>query len=230
MRVLALDSAMTGCSACVYDTQEGVLAEQYIDISRGQAEHLIPLINDVLDKADASYDTLDMVAVTQGPGAFTGLRIGLAAAKSIGMVIGKTVVGVCGFQAVLASYLGGEKEVGAFPFYAVTLETKRKDYYFQMFESGINQKYGDAGAMGIDEIVSITEGKKCLFIGDAVQRFEQESGQIIERYQIDSPKSSIIAELAIDLLEESGASVTCHPVYLRSPEIGTPKNPPRYLK
>lgn len=230
MRVLALDSAMTGCSACVYGTREGVLAEQYIGISRGQAEYLIPLINDVMERADSSYDDVDMIAVTNGPGAFTGMRIGIAAAKAIGMVIDKPVVGVCGFQAVLGSYFDEEKEGEAFPFCAVILETKRKDYYFQMFDGGLYKKDGDAGAMGIDEIISITGNKKCMFVGDAVHRFEQERGQVIDHYQIDSPKPHIVAELAVRLLKEHRGAVACDPVYLRSPEIGTPKKPPRSLK
>lgn len=233
MRVLALDSAMTGCSACVYDSEAGALAEKNIDISRGQAEQLIPLVNDVLSCADTPYDALDMIAVTHGPGAFTGMRIGLATAKSIGMVLNKPVVGVCCFQAVLGSYLDDKQaEAGdAASAYAVILETKRKDYYFQLFGSGVEHKIGEAGALGADEIMASIGVRKCIYVGDAVERYAQESAQTIPYHHITMPKAQIIAQLAIKSFENNPASAAvCDPVYLRLPEIGTPKNPPRTLK
>ncbi len=230
MLVLAIDSAMNGCSACVFDSDEGVLNAQHLDIVRGQAEHLMPLINDVMQKSDVNYSDLDMIAVTQGPGAFTGMRIGLSTAKSIGMVINKPVVGVSCFEAVLESYLDDRKAVDAVPFYGVILETKRKDYYFQMFEGDISAG-DDAAAMDARDISLVTQDKECLFVGDAVERYADEIGQDIKSVSINAPKAGIIARLAIDKYKNKDKNaINCAPVYLRLPEIGKPKNPPRVLK
>lgn len=230
MRVLAIDSAMNGCSACVLDSDAGVLSSQYLDITRGQAEHLMPLINDVMQKSGANYNNLDMIAVTQGPGAFTGMRIGLATAKSIGMVINKPVVGVSCFDAVLESYFGDHAPMDTISLYGVILETKRKDYYFQMFEGDISVK-NEAAAMSADDISSVMQGKECLFVGDAVARYADEIGQGIQSFSIDAPKAHVIAKLAIDKYKNEGKNaVNSDPVYLRLPEIGKPKNPPRVLK
>jgi len=230
MLVLAIDSAMNGCSACVFDVDEGVLNAQHLDIVRGQAEHLMPLINDVMKKSDVNYSDLDMIAVTQGPGAFTGMRIGLSTAKSIGMVINKPVVGVSCFDAILESYFNDHRPMDTVPFYCVILETKRKDYYFKMFEGELSAGV-HAAAMDADDIMSITHGKECLFVGDAVERYADEIGQDIKSVSINAPKADVIAKLAIDKYKNKDKNaINCAPVYLRLPEIGKPKNPPRVLK
>ena len=144
MRVLAIDSAMNGCSACVYETHNDedctgvVLAEEQLEMSRGQAEHLMPMIQSVMEKSVTEYNNLDLIGVTNGPGAFTGMRIGIATAKAIGLAAGKPVIGVSTFLSVLETYLGQkavQEERLLYDHYALILETKRKDYYFQMFEN-----------------------------------------------------------------------------------------------
>jgi len=231
MRVLALDSAMTGCNVCVYDEHQGVLVEKHIDISRGQAEHLMPLVNDVMDNSGLSYNDIDLIGVTHGPGAFTGMRIGISTAKSIAMVLDKPVIGVCCFEAILESYLyQNAKTKETAPFYAVILETKRNDFYFQMFEGGINKKYGDPLVATVGEIVNLVAGKECIFIGDGVERFEKECNIGIEKQNILSPTPSIIAKIALNNSKSKVIDDDCSPIYLKMPEIGTPKTQPRNLR
>ncbi len=97
MVILALDSAGAGCNVCVW-CDGHVLAQAAERMDRGQDQRLMPLILDVMQKAGMDFAELDRIAVTRGPGSFTGLRIGLAAARGIGLAARKPVVGIDRFS------------------------------------------------------------------------------------------------------------------------------------
>ncbi len=230
MRVLALDSAMTGCSACVYDKRKGVLAKNYIDISRGQAEHLMPLVNNVINKSGLSYSDIDLVAVTQGPGAFTGLRVGISAAKSISMVLDRPAIGVCCFEAILNSCLDNIPKNKSYEYYAVILETKRDDYYAQIFDAKSMDKSGEPIFASANDIVEFIGGaESCYYMGDAVSRFEKDCSVIIDKCNISSPNIDVVARIALEDYESKVLLDQIYPVYLSMPEIGVPKKPARKL-
>jgi tRNA threonylcarbamoyladenosine biosynthesis protein TsaB len=75
-----------------------VLALAHESMERGQDQRLMPLILDVMKKAGVEFDALDRIAVTRGPGSFTGIRIGLAAARGLGLATGKPVIGIDRFN------------------------------------------------------------------------------------------------------------------------------------
>src|SRR3982074_802815 len=94
MRVLAIDTALEACSAAVLDTdQGGILASESIPMVRGHAEALMPLVARGMSGAMVEFLELDRIAVTVGPGSFTGLRVGVAAARGIAVAAGKPAVG-----------------------------------------------------------------------------------------------------------------------------------------
>ena len=86
MRVLAIDTALEACSAAVFDTSSGVLASETRGMARGHAEHLMPLIARVMNEGGFEFADLDRIAVTTAPGSFTGLRVGISAARGIALV------------------------------------------------------------------------------------------------------------------------------------------------
>src|SRR6202050_2250653 len=95
MRVLAIDTALAACSAAVFDTQQGgIIARESLPMLRGHAEALMPLIRRIMDDAGTAFRDLDRVVVTTGPGSFTGLRVGIAAGRGIGVATGLPVGGV----------------------------------------------------------------------------------------------------------------------------------------
>src|SRR5262249_23445676 len=84
MRVLAIHTALDACAAAVLDTQRrDLLASETRVMTRGHAEALMPLIARVMDAANIEFHDLDRIAVTVGPGSFTGVRVGIAAARGI---------------------------------------------------------------------------------------------------------------------------------------------------
>ena len=87
MYVLALDTALAACSAAVLDSRHGILASVSLPMRRGHAEALLPTINHVMDDAGVAFSDLDRIAVTVGPGSFTGLRVGVSAARGIALAV-----------------------------------------------------------------------------------------------------------------------------------------------
>ena len=110
MRVLALDSALTRCSAAVVVHGE-VQAARHAEATQGHAALLPVMVRDVLAKAGGAATSLDLVAVTVGPGSFTGIRAGLALAHGIALASGVAVVGVtvCEALADTLPHLGGRQ-------------------------------------------------------------------------------------------------------------------------
>ncbi|MCJ2013807.1 tRNA (adenosine(37)-N6)-threonylcarbamoyltransferase complex dimerization subunit type 1 TsaB [Methylobacterium sp. J-076] len=111
MRVLAIDTALDFCAACVMRGSEAEpLASESLPMARGHAEALLPLIERVIARVEGGFEALDRIAVTVGPGSYTGLRVGLSAARAIGLATGRPVVGVGTLSALLAPLLADATE------------------------------------------------------------------------------------------------------------------------
>jgi tRNA threonylcarbamoyl adenosine modification protein YeaZ len=97
--LLSFDAASTACSAAIL-ADGRIVAERFEAMERGQAEVLVPMIADVLAQADKTLEDIDALAVTIGPGAFTGIRIGLAAAHGLALARKIPSIGLTTFEAV----------------------------------------------------------------------------------------------------------------------------------
>jgi len=133
MKVLGLDTSTSGCSAAVWDGGR-LTVRRAPPMSRGQAEALVPLAQGVLEDAGLDFAGLDRVAVTVGPGAFTGLRIALAAARGFALAANIKVVGVTSFAAI-AHALDPTERLGRRLLVAV--DSRRAEPYLQRFGTGL---------------------------------------------------------------------------------------------
>jgi tRNA threonylcarbamoyladenosine biosynthesis protein TsaB len=121
MRILAIDTALAACSVAVW--QDGrTLAAERRTMARGQAEAVVPMAQAIMAQAGVAYRDLDRFAVTVGPGSFTGIRVGLAAARGLALASGKPVIGVTTLEA-LAS--GGAA--------LAAIDARRGEVYAQRF-------------------------------------------------------------------------------------------------
>jgi tRNA threonylcarbamoyl adenosine modification protein YeaZ len=133
MRVLAIDTALEACSAAVLDTEQGAIsARESLPMARGHAEALLPLIARVMDGAGLEFAALDRIAVTTGPGSFTGLRVGIAAARGIALAAGKPAVGLSTLAAYAAPLIAADDTV---PVVAV-IDARHDHVYLQVFGPG----------------------------------------------------------------------------------------------
>jgi len=100
VRLLAIDTAADLCAACVLDTDAGERGRCVIELGKGHAERLMAVIDEALAKAGATYADLGAVAVAVGPGSFTGVRVGVAAARGLALALSVPAVGVSTLEAL----------------------------------------------------------------------------------------------------------------------------------
>jgi tRNA threonylcarbamoyladenosine biosynthesis protein TsaB len=112
MRIFAIDTALEACSAGVLDTKLGAMvAQESRAMTRGHAEALMPMIKRVIDAARLDFAEIDRIAVTTGPGSFTGLRVGIAAARGIALAAGKPAVGLSTLAAFAAPFIAADDTI-----------------------------------------------------------------------------------------------------------------------
>lgn len=133
MRVLAIDTALEACAAAVLDTERaGIIARETLPMQRGHAEALMPLIKRVVDHAGYAFAEIDRIAVTIGPGSFTGLRVGIAAARGIGLAAGKPVVGLSTLAAYATPLIAADDSLPV----VAAIDARHDHVYLHVFGPG----------------------------------------------------------------------------------------------
>jgi tRNA threonylcarbamoyl adenosine modification protein YeaZ len=133
LRVLAIDTALEACAAAVLDTnRKGALTSRSLPMMRGHAEALMPLIAAVMSAANTEFFDLDRIAVTVGPGSFTGLRVGVAAARGIALAAGKPAVGLTTLAALAAPFFDADETKALL----AVIDARHDQVYMQLFGSG----------------------------------------------------------------------------------------------
>lgn len=122
--VLAIDTALGACSVGVL-CGDDFFQEQEV-MSRGQAEALLPMVKRVMAAASLGYQDLEAIIVTLGPGSFTGVRVGISAAKAFGMALDIPVYGMNSFDALRLGVREGQRTL-------CVLESKREEFFVQSF-------------------------------------------------------------------------------------------------
>lgn len=221
MNVLALDSACAACSAAV--VRDGVvLAERFQPMARGHVEALMPMVRDVLERADLDFAALDLVAVTVGPGSFTGLRAGLAAARGIALARGLPIDGVTTLEAVA---YGARREAAGRPI-LVAIETRRADLYVQRFGAdGVPQT--TPAALRADAAATLVPASGCLLAGDAAPRLAAAlPGRVPDIAAGPGlPQATDVAALALRNRQAGQPCRSPSPFYLHPPEARIPAQP-----
>ncbi len=218
LNILALDSAANACSVAVW-AKNNVCAARLETMERGQAEALAPMVAAVVEEANSAIPgglaELDGVAVTTGPGTFTGVRIGLAMAKALALPCGIPVIGLSTFDAIRWE-IGQEKR----PLLAA-IETKRDDFYVQLFDRG-GVATMEGGALSTVEILRLLPDEPIGAIGDGAPRLAEEltaNGYNELRIIAEAPP---IAESFIGLAVERyrlGDFGVPAPLYLKAPSV-----------
>jgi tRNA threonylcarbamoyladenosine biosynthesis protein TsaB len=209
MRILAIDTALEACAAGVLDhASDRILAQESAAMARGHAEALMPLVARVMGKAGLSFSGLDRIAVTVGPGSFTGLRVGIAAARGIALASGKPAVGVSTLAALAAPHLGESSTVLA------AIDARHGQVYLQVFGPGgrtlVAPKVLPAGAA-----VRAANGASVI-VGSAAGMLEWPRGVPPPRREAQAaPDIAWVARLGA---AADAAHALPKPLYLRRPD------------
>lgn len=133
MRVLAIDTALEACSAAVLDTiAGGIRASETLAMSRGHAEALLPLVARTMDQAAIDFSELDRIAVTTGPGSYTGLRVGISAARGIALAAGKAAIGLSTLASLAAPLIAEDDTTHV----VAAIDARHDHVYLQIFGTG----------------------------------------------------------------------------------------------
>ncbi len=129
MKILAIDTAFSSCQVGFLDTSSGFTTKTTQPAVRTQAEILVPMIDDLLARNNITYTDLDLIAVDIGPGSFTGIRIGLATARGLGLALDRPVQGVLSTDIFAATWAENNPQTSTSVDVFIALDTGRGDYF-----------------------------------------------------------------------------------------------------
>jgi tRNA threonylcarbamoyl adenosine modification protein YeaZ len=221
MRILGIDSSCSAATVAMLN--DGILEmEIYINHKLQHSVMLFPMIEDMLKELEITVDDIDAVAVSGGPGSFTGLRIGVASAKGIAQGGSKDFIGISSLDAMAFQQLGFEGII------CPIMDALRDNVYTAMYKgtpSGEPERLGDYMALHIDELLEqlLSGDEKVIFCGDALhihaERIRKKLGDkaFFAPSNSSMPRASSIAELAAYRLSrgEKDDIHTFSPIYLR---------------
>ena len=209
MKLLAFDTAMAACSVAVIDTNNALpLAEAFVPMERGHAEALAPMVQDAMAAAGLLFGDLDRIAVTTGPGTFTGVRIGLSLARGLGLSLGLPVVGLDTLSAIAANAGGGTPVL-------VAADARKEEVYTALIGADgtvLRTPAVVATAHAADGIAGGT-----LVLGTAAEAVIAASGRndLLRSKAGDLPAASAFAHLATT---RPAPDAMPAPLYLRAPD------------
>jgi len=210
MIVLGLDTSLGACSAAV--TRDGeTLAALSEPMLRGHQERLATLVQETVRAAGLAFADLDRIAVTVGPGSFTGLRVGLAFAKGLGLALGKPCIGVGTLEALAASTHGPGLT-------CAVIDAKRGQVYLQIFESGAALMAPDALPVDVAaaRLAELWRGGPVLLVGPGAFLLAELAPEIVVDDRA-APDAAALCRLAAQ--RPVGPA---RPLYLRAPDAKLP--------
>ncbi len=210
MIVLAIDTAGTGCFAAVYDsTADTVLASAGADIGRGHAERLLAFVDQALAESGKVLADIDRIAVTIGPGSFTGIRVGVAAARGFALALGVPSVGVSILAALAKSAAGKHPSRPVL----AAMDAKRDELYCQIFEAAGTPRT-EAQIVELDDARRMFTGFDGVICGSATRHLTD--APLPDVAQIDAADIGIVARLGAAADPAQGKP---SPLYLRGPDV-----------
>lgn len=226
MIILAIDTAGAACSAALW-RDGAILAKRVEPMFRGQAERLMPMVRSLAEEAGVSLSDIDLFAVSTGPGAFTGLRIGLAASAGMALAAGRPILGIDNFtiaaRAVPSDRLAGRALL-------VALDSRRAELFAQPFD-GRRVPLAEPACLAPAELPSLLPPGPVLVTGDAAAVAAEalartRDAALVTLFERAGPADpAILAALAAENAGRAGPDAPT-PLYLRPPDA-TPAPAPR---
>jgi tRNA threonylcarbamoyladenosine biosynthesis protein TsaB len=223
MLILALDTALDACAAAVLDTDAGrLLAQESLPMKRGHAEALMPLIARVMQAANLSFTALDRIAVTTGPGSFTGLRVGISAARGLALAAGKPAVGLTTLSAYAAEIVSRNR-----PAPVISAIDARHDHVYVQIVAGDGSQLLRPKVMSVDEAIAASQFGAPHLVGNAAKILaDRWPNDVPAPVAVDAQAAPDIAWVAWLGAAADPAAAPARPFYLRAPDAKPAATPP----
>ncbi len=229
MNVLAFDTCLSACSVAVLtslrEAGSGVPAPaitgRHQEMARGHAEALMPMIDEAMGEAGLAYADLERIAVTVGPGTFTGVRIGVAAARGLALAVGCPIVSLTSFAALASAAQCAHNPAGAL---AVCIDARREEVYVQVLATP-DQALSAPAVLPIDDAARLHQDMALTAIGSGAERLIEAAANQGRTIQLGSapelPDAAAFVEHAAGL---TPSATPPSPLYLRpadaKPQLG----------
>ncbi|HEY3637474.1 MAG TPA: tRNA (adenosine(37)-N6)-threonylcarbamoyltransferase complex dimerization subunit type 1 TsaB [Rhizomicrobium sp.] len=221
MKILAVDTALGACSAALLDGED-ILAHAFEVMERGHAERLAPMVQEVMSSAGMAFDAVERLAVTIGPGTFTGQRVGYAFMRGLKLALKRPLVGITTLSAMAhAAMANAGVQAGA-----VLHDARRGEVYFTLVTKNTTQMPDqlisfDDGVSAILKFIESFDGRLVVAgtaAREAVRAVEANRHEALHS-EIVAPDAIWVARLALTAPEPETVP---RPLYLRPPDARLP--------
>jgi len=228
MNILSIDTCLDACSAAAgrgLRTLTPAISFVFEPMQRGHAERLLPMVELVMSEANLAFPALDRIAVTYGPGTFTGTRIAVSAARALALATGVQIVGVSSLKLMAMS-----ARIPAAPtrYVAVATDARRGEVYLEVFDRHTLLSVVKAQCLAVSDAAKLLGGGPIVIAGSG--------GEGLARAARDEGvgATSILPDLLPDALNmlfaaaELPVSAAVRPLYLRPPDAKPPARNPLF--
>lgn len=219
MTILALDTSLAACSVALW-RDGAILAHRFEAMARGHAETLVPMIEATRRDAGIDYSELRLVAVTVGPGTFTGIRIGLSAARGLALALGVPVLGRTTLEVLAA---GAASEARGDEAILAAIDARRELCYAQAFTGELSPLCPPALVVP-EEALAMAGTRPAVVVGSGAAGLRSAAGAtgaLRAAAAPELPDAADLARLAAAAPEPTPGEVPA-PLYLRPPDARLP--------
>jgi tRNA threonylcarbamoyladenosine biosynthesis protein TsaB len=229
MKILAFDTTNQTLSVAIL-FNENVVAKRNIFEASKQTELLIPLIEECLTSAKIWYQGLDLIAFTNGPGSFTGIRVGFSCAKSLQIATNLPIIAISSLEAIAYGKRRIQyKKIPQYKKILVVNDARLDELYIQEFDvmkCKITSCY-ETKLIKFDEVKSFFPKEKFLLLGSAKSLIKNLEENCIVEKEEDFISAVNIALLAKEIYEAQNNIEKAEALYIRQPKIGKRKKTER---
>ncbi|WP_343004049.1 tRNA (adenosine(37)-N6)-threonylcarbamoyltransferase complex dimerization subunit type 1 TsaB [Clostridium sp. 2218st1_F5_2218SCRN_220325] len=219
MKILGIDTSSMAASVAVIEDNK-LICEYTINTKKTHSQKLMPMIENMLGLSDLNVREIDAIAVCEGPGSFTGLRIGMATAKAIAHVNDIPVIGVNSLEALAANMNLCDKKICSI------LDAQRNQVYTgrYLYEGTKLVEIKEIGIQQIDELLEelAQSGEQWILVGEAVYKYEDKIREI-SNIEIPAASNNVtkagslcsVAKVKFDEGKDIFDCYTVNPLYIR---------------
>lgn len=226
MRILGFDTAMGACSAALWHDGD-VIARRFALLQRGHAEALVPMLEEMRATAGGfAYQDVDYIAVTVGPGTFTGIRVGLATARGLGLAAARSVVGITTLEAIAVAAMAAES--ARFNVTLALIDARRDEVYAQAFAGQASPLWPPA-LLPLDAVIDLTPNGQVLLAGTGAQAVAARFHDAGRSYHLagpdtDHPDAAHVVRQAARQIQSAPGKIWPRPIplYIRPPDARLP--------
>jgi tRNA threonylcarbamoyladenosine biosynthesis protein TsaB len=224
MSVLGIETSTAVCAAGLHIEGNRPVDRSLIE-SHIHSEKLLTLVQEVVSEAGIPLKDVDAVAVSIGPGSFTGLRIGLSTAKGLCFALGKPLVAVPTFEAIAESVREGEPNASRI---VVMIDAKKEEFYVGEFRAGSDEAHleGSVRVMPLEQALTVVgNGAGTIIVTDSTDRVNRRVRQQVRIERVHPYcRASVVARLGQGKLRRGEAAdiVSVEPTYLKDFVVRAP--------